>query len=81
MQSFAYTSGFDTIGAAGRIGVPTLLVHSEKALAPPLARKFLAGLRVPHEELWLQSTGQIDFYDDPKLIGPAADAVAEFFRS
>jgi len=81
VQSFAYTSAFDAIGAAGRIDVPTLLVHSENALAPPLARKFLAGLRVPHEERWLQSTGQIDFYDDPKLIGPAADAVAEFFRS
>jgi hypothetical protein len=23
--------------------------------------------------------GQIDFYDDPKLIGPATDAVAAFF--
>lgn len=80
VQSFAYTGGFDSIGAAGCIGVPTLLVHSENALAPPLARKFLAGLRVPHEELWLQSKGQIDFYDDPKLIGPAADAVAEFFK-
>lgn len=80
VQSFAYTGAFDSIGAAGRIGVPPLLVHSDNALAPPLARKFLAGLHVPHEELWLQSKGQIDFYDDPKLIEPAADAVAEFFR-
>jgi hypothetical protein len=26
----------------------------------------------------LQSQGQIDFYDDPKLIGLATDAVATF---
>jgi hypothetical protein len=55
-------------------------VHSEQALAPPLARKFIAELEVPHQDLWLQSIGQIDFYDDPKLIAPAADAIADFFR-
>jgi quinol monooxygenase YgiN len=32
----------------------------------------------PKHELWLQSQGQIDFYDDPRLISPAADAVAAF---
>jgi hypothetical protein len=25
--------------------------------------------------------GQIDFNDDPELIGPAADAIAKFFRA
>ena len=80
VQSFAYTTPFDAVGSARDIHVPTLVVHSENALAPPLARKFIAGLRVPHRELWLQSVGQIDFYDDPQLIGRAADAVAEYFR-
>lgn len=31
-------------------------------------------------ELWLESAGQIDFYDDAQLIEPAADAAAELFR-
>ncbi|HKQ14810.1 MAG TPA: alpha/beta hydrolase [Steroidobacteraceae bacterium] len=80
VQSFAYTTPFDANGVSRSIKVPTLVVHSENALSPPLARKFIAGLAGPHEELWLHSVGQIDFYDDPELIACAADAVAEFFR-
>lgn len=80
VQSLAYTADFDAIGAAREIRVPTLIVHSEHALAPPLARKFFANLAGPREEVWLNSVGQIDFYDDPALIGAAADAVAAFFR-
>ena len=80
VQSLAYTTPFDAVGTAPAINVPTLVVHSENALAPPLARRFIAGLRAPHRDLWLTSVGQIDFYDDPQLIGRAADAVAEYFR-
>ena len=46
VQSFAYTTPFDAVGTAPDINVPTLVVHSENALAPPLARQFIAGLRV-----------------------------------
>jgi hypothetical protein len=28
--------------------------------------------------VWLDSAGQIDFYDDPALYDPAADAVVAF---
>jgi fermentation-respiration switch protein FrsA (DUF1100 family) len=80
VQSFAYTTPFDANGVSRSIKVPTLVVHSENALSPALARKFIAGLAGPHEELWLRSVGQIDFYDDPQLIARAADAVAEFLR-
>ena len=80
VQSLAYTTPFDAVGTARAITVPTLVVHSENALAPPLARRFIADLGGPHRELWLHSVGQIDFYDDPQLIGRAADAVAEYFR-
>jgi hypothetical protein len=55
-----------------------LIVHSEHALAPELAHAFYDAVKGPKHELWLTSEGQIDFYDDPKLIGPAADAVAAF---
>ena len=79
VQSFAYTTPFDAIGAAEAIGVPTLVIHSENALAPPLARKFAAGLRTPSETVWLSSSGQIDFYDDPILVGQSADLIAGFF--
>ena len=53
-------------------------MHSERALTPEFAHAFYAAVRSPKEELWLRSQGQIDFYDDPKLIDPATDAVAAF---
>jgi uncharacterized protein len=80
VQSFAYSLPFDARSAADDIHVPVLLVHSEHALGPELAHDFFAAVRAPKQELWLKSEGQIDFYDDPKLIGPASDAVTDFLR-
>jgi fermentation-respiration switch protein FrsA (DUF1100 family) len=76
VQSLAYSLPFDVIGAASLLSVPVLIVHSERALAPDLAHAFYAAVPSPKHELWLDSQGQIDFYDDPKLIDPAAGAVA-----
>ena len=61
VQSFAYTTPFDAIGAARLIEVPTLIVHSENALAPTLARKFIAELRAPTETAWLTSSDRSTF--------------------
>jgi len=80
VQSLAYTTAFDAQEAAARISVPFLLVHSEHALAPPLARQFYGSVPVPKSELWLESQGQIDFYDDARCIDPAVDAIAEHFN-
>jgi uncharacterized protein len=77
VQSLAYTTPFDAQGAAARIRRPFLLIHSEHALAPPLARNFYAAVNAQKSELWLESQGQIDFYDQPRLIDPATDAIAE----
>jgi uncharacterized protein len=79
VQSLAHTTRFDAQEAAARLRVPFLLVHSEHALSPPLARAFYASVSSPKSELWLDSEGQIDFYDRPRLIAPAADAIAEHF--
>ena len=67
--------------AAPSITVPTLMIHSERALAPSLARAFFAALPGPKSELWVESQGQIDFYDRPERIGPAADHLAAHFRA
>jgi hypothetical protein len=79
VQSHAYTLPFDALIAAGRIEGPNVIVHSEEALSPDLAHEFFAKLNAAKSELWLRSQGQIDFYDDPALIDPAADAIASFF--
>ena len=79
VQSRAYTATFDSMGAATSVTVPTFIVHGERALAPALARRFIANLAGPHGELWLPSRGQIDFYDQPSIIGTAADAIVRYF--
>jgi uncharacterized protein len=80
VQSLAYSLPFDARVAAETFEVPVLIVHSEKALVPDLAHAFYATLKSPKQELWLESKGQIDFYDDPRLVTPAADAVAAFLN-
>src|SRR5262245_21424797 len=79
VQSRAYTATFDSMGAAPLIKVPTFIVHGERALAPALARRFIANLAGPHDDLWLSSRGQIDFYDQPAIIRAAADAIVRWF--
>jgi uncharacterized protein len=78
VQSRAYTATFDALGAAKHIKVPALIIHSEQALAPSLARRFQVDLN-DARVLWLASAGQIDFYDDAPLIAAGADAIATFF--
>jgi fermentation-respiration switch protein FrsA (DUF1100 family) len=79
VQSYKHLSGFDAMGAAALITVPTFVVHGERALMPAEAHRFFASLNAPKGELWLSSQGQIDFYDDPRLIEPAADFIAAKF--
>ena len=85
LNAFAVESyeqpGVDAQEAATRLAVPFLLVHSEQALAPSLARDFYSAVTSRKTQLWLESAGQIDFYDDPRLIEPTADAAAELFRT
>jgi len=80
VQSLAYSVPFDARGAADVLQVPVLVVHSERALVPDLAHAFYSAVESPKQQLWLESEGQIDFYDDPKLIGPAADAAAKLLH-
>ena len=78
VQSLAHSLPFDARGAADVIEAPVLIVHSEKALVPDLARDFYSAVKSPKRSSGSSLQGQIDFYDDPRLITPAADAVAAF---
>jgi uncharacterized protein len=79
VQSRAHLLPFDAMGAATEMKAPVLIVHSERALLPDLAKQFHARLTAPKKELWIPSQGQIDFYDDPRLIAASADAAAAWF--
>lgn len=71
---------FDVQSAAPRLHAPAVMVHSENALSPAWARRFYDALSVPRQIHWLQSKGQVDFYDDPRLVAEAADLLAEHLR-
>ncbi|UJR86986.1 alpha/beta hydrolase [Sandaracinus amylolyticus] len=81
VMSRADTLPYDAMSAAPQIRVPTLLVHSKRALAPALAEKFAAALGGPAKLEWVESQGQIDFYDDPARIEPACDRLAAYFAA
>ncbi|NBC31140.1 MAG: alpha/beta fold hydrolase [Alphaproteobacteria bacterium] len=67
---------FDVQPAARQLTVPMLMVHAEKALSPAWARKFYDTLEVSKAIHWLESANQVDFYDRPHLVEPAADLLA-----
>lgn len=71
---------FDVQAAAPRVTVPTVMVHSDRALSPAWARKFHEALAAPKRLVWTESKGQTDFYDDPGLVEPAAEVLAGHFR-
>jgi uncharacterized protein len=81
VMSREHTLPYDAQAVASQIRVPTVLVHSEKALVPSLARAFHERLAGPKSLFWLVSSGQIDFYDDKGLIEPATDHLIAAFRS
>src|SRR5262249_2318477 len=79
VMSRLYTLTFDAQGIGPGIKTPTLVVHSDHTLPTGWAHAFVAKLTVPKKELWLTSKGQIDFYDDPRLINESSDAIAAHF--
>lgn len=74
------TLPYDAQHLAPEIRIPTVLIHSEKALAPALARKFYDALPGPKSIHWMESQGQIDFYDGVPFIAAASDHLAAHFR-
>jgi len=72
---------FDVQAAAPRIHVPLSMIHSDKALSPSWARTFYDAVPAPKQLHWIDSRGQVDFYDDPRLVSQAADVLADHLRS
>jgi fermentation-respiration switch protein FrsA (DUF1100 family) len=81
VMSGEHTLPWDAQSAAYDITVPTVMVHSENAADPDLARKFFASLGGLKEQVWIESQGHIDFYDQPERIQTAADQLTRHFRA
>lgn len=81
LMSGEHTLPWDAQNAAYDITVPTIMVHSESAAAPSLARKFFASLAGLKEQIWVDSDNHIDFYDSPERIEAASDQLTRYFRA
>jgi len=68
---------FDVQSAAPRLEVPVVMIHSDRALSPHLARSFHEAITAPKTLCWVESRGQTDFYDDPPLVSKASDLLAD----
>lgn len=71
---------FDGMAAAGRVAVPTLFVHSEKAVLPANVRVVHSRLAGPAELIWADGE-QTDFYDRAEQVDLAVDAAAGHFAT
>lgn len=72
---------FDVQAAAPRLRVPTLMVHSRNSLSPAWAESFFAAATCRKRLEWLDSPGQVDFYDNPELVARSSDLLVEHFRA
>ena len=68
---------FDVQSAAQKLSIPVTMVHSRNALSPQWAEKFYQTLSGDKRIKWIESKGQVDFYDDPHLVKAALDFITE----
>jgi fermentation-respiration switch protein FrsA (DUF1100 family) len=72
---------WDAQSAAYDITVPTMMVHSDNARGPSLARRFFEALAGLKEQVWIESDGHVDFYDQPRQVSTAADHLTRHFKA
>ncbi len=71
---------FDVQSAAPDLGMPFLMIHGPNALNPAWAEKFFSAVPNTKERHHIESEGQTDIYDDPKIVSAAADFAAQFLN-
>ena len=69
----------DSVAMAARHTVPTRLVIGKGIATPDGAERFAAGMKGPHDLVYIDGT-QFDFYDQPASVRPAAAAALEHFQ-
>lgn len=70
---------FDSISSGPAIRAATMVVHSDSALVPDSARRFLASVPGDTELVWTASENHVAFYDEERLVTLAADNAARWF--
>jgi fermentation-respiration switch protein FrsA (DUF1100 family) len=76
--SWTYWLTFDGLRAASEVAIPAAFVHSEQAVFPDHIRTVAGGMRAGVKQFWTEGD-QIQFYDQPKQVTFALDALTPWF--
>jgi len=71
---------FDPVDQARRVNVPTLVIHSDHSAFPGQARKVYELLPGEKSLHWAEGP-HFSFYDDPRRVAEAADAITAHFNA
>ncbi len=69
---------FDSLAPASSLRVPTLVLHSDQAALPDMARRFFAALPGPRAIYW-STEPHMDFYDKPEPVQRSVGLAVDFF--
>lgn len=69
---------FDSLAAASRINIPTLVMHSDNAALPAKAREFHANLAGPKAIFWSEEA-HMDFYDSEVAVNRSVGLAIDHF--
>lgn len=83
VMSDADLLSYESLSAAARLETPWLMIHSDNCFLPPAAKRHFEAVPAGTEKklLWEGQTQHLDYYDQPKVIDPAARNVADWFSA
>ncbi|MBD2773968.1 alpha/beta hydrolase [Iningainema tapete] len=82
LMSFEPFFQFNAIDAGKEIQVPSLVIHSDKALTPDSAKRFYQSIPAKDKSIhWMVTSNHIDFYDQSRYVEEATDKAAGWFLS
>jgi fermentation-respiration switch protein FrsA (DUF1100 family)/ketosteroid isomerase-like protein len=70
---------FNPMPFANKIKVPTLMIHSDGAVLGDNVKRFFQEIPHSNKELHWTEGSQFDFYDQPRQVAEAVQAIALFF--
>jgi uncharacterized protein len=77
-MTWFYWLTFDGLSAADRVTTPALFLHGDGCVFPEHVRSIHARVRGPKHLVWEEGS-QIDFYDQPRQVDAAINAVTSWF--
>jgi fermentation-respiration switch protein FrsA (DUF1100 family) len=76
--SWTYWLTFDGLRAASEVAIPAAFVHGAQAVFPDHIRAVASAMRADVKQFWTEGD-QIQFYDQPKQVTFALDALTPWF--